>query len=466
MTFTNAHCQQALCAPSRASLLTGLLPDTTGVITLKTYFRDTAPQAITLPQIFRENGWTSVGIGKTFHVKEKEENGKSWSEPWTHGNRSALYVDPDNVRVIEDMVAKSGAKTPSERREAMAKYSRYGPSSEWPDLPDSAFPDGQCADNLVARLKKFAETKEPFFLGVGFIKPHLPFSAPKKYWDLYKREDIRLPEWLKAPDGSPSFVVHNSPELREYLDIGRGKISDEKAKELIHGYYANVSFVDAQVGKLLDALEEFGLAKNTVIVLWGDHGFHLGDHGLWTKMTNFEQSMRVPLIIHVPGMKNKGEVCSAPTEFVDIYPTVCELAGIPAPEFLEGVSLLRLLENPKAKWKEAAFSQFQRDNEEATQVAPAGMMGYSMRTDRYRYTEWVTNDGWNLRDKERPQWKHPAEGNRVVAAEFYDYQNDPMETRNLVDAPEYKEEVEKHRKLMEGGWRGVRDALLGLESVR
>lgn len=457
LTFTNCHCQQALCAPSRASLLTGLRPDTTGVVTLQTYFRETAPQAISLPQIFKENGWTTVALGKIFHTEEKKETGLSWSEPWHHGNDSSLYVDPDNVKTIEAAIAQSGASTPKEITAARAKYARFGPACESPDLPDSAFPDGQCAERLVARLEKFAETKEPFFLSAGFIKPHLPFSAPKKYWDLYEREKIELPAWMKVPDGGPALALHDFAELRAYRDIHKtDAIEDAKAKELIHGYYACMSFVDAQVGKLLDALDRLNLAQNTIVVLWGDHGFHLGDHGLWSKMTNFEQATRAPLIISHPGMKGKGARCSAPAEFVDIYPTLCELAGIERPKILEGDSMVRLLNNPKASWKTAAFSQFQRDQVEG---CPGGVMGYSMRTERYRYTEWVTNDGWNLKNKEKPVWKHPALGNRVVATEFYDYQKDPMETRNLINAPEYRQELEKHQKMMASGWRGIRQGI-------
>jgi len=256
-----------------------------------------------------------------------------------------------------------------------------------------------------------------------FKKPHLPFVSPKKYWDLYNPEKIELSKWQKAPEGAPDFAMHTWGELKSYSDIApaiqaNGLLSEEKQRELIHGYMAAVSYADAQIGKLLNELENQGVAENTIIVLWGDHGWHLGDHALWCKHSNFEQATHAPLIFSAPDTK-KGIKNSSPVEFVDIYPTLCDLAGIDIPDFIDGTSLKPIMTGNTSKVKDFAISQYPRGNKR---------MGYSLRTERYRYTAWFEID---LRKGEK------ASSEKVIAEELYDYQNDELETKNLADEKSY-----------------------------
>ncbi|MGE9294768.1 MAG: sulfatase-like hydrolase/transferase, partial [Puniceicoccales bacterium] len=268
---------------------------------------------------------------------------------------------------------------------------------------------------------KLAQQDQPFFLAVGFQKPHLPFVAPKKYWDMYERDDFELAEYQQAPDGTPEFTLQPGWEIRGKYDVPkRGAFSDELQRELIHGYHACVSYIDAQVGKLLDALEQAGVADNTIGVLWGDHGWHLGDHSMWCKHSVYEQATRSPLIIFSPKQKDHGGRVLSPTEFTDIFPTLCELAELEQPNALEGVSLVPLMDDDSDAVREVAMSQYNR--------TPNGknLVGYTFRDERYRYTEWRVAPGPNL----------PG-GEEVFAQELYDYELDPLETKNLIDSPEY-----------------------------
>ena len=272
-------------------------------------------------------------------------------------------------------------------------------------------------------IRKLANKEKPFFIAVGFKKPHLPFVAPKKYWDLYEREKIELSKWQKAPEGAPSFAMHTWGELKSYSDIipaigANGLLAEEKQRELIHGYMATVSYTDAHIGRLLNELEEQGVAENTIIVLWGDHGWHLGDHGIWCKHSNFEQATRAPLIFAAPDTK-KGIKNGSPVEFIDIYPTLCDLAGIEIPNFTDGVSLKPIMTGEKEKVKAYAISQYPRGNKR---------MGYSLRNERYRYTAWY---GIEFRKGEK------ATKDKLIAEELYDYKTDPDETKNRAEDKDY-----------------------------
>jgi arylsulfatase A-like enzyme len=277
-------------------------------------------------------------------------------------------------------------------------------------------------------MEQLAKGKKPFFLAVGFSKPHLPFVAPKKYWDLYDRSKIKLAPFQEMPEGAPEYAFQDLWELRSgYSGIVPGPMPEKQQYEMIHGYRACVSYTHAQIGKVLAKLKELGLEKNTIIVLWGDHGWHLGDHGMFCKHTNYEQAVRAPLIFAAPNLKAKGEKTQSPTEFVDIFPTLCDLAGLPIPESCEGKSLLPILGNPTAKVREAALEQFPRGKDK---------MGYTLRDERYRYVKWVK---MNYYDGERT--------GPTVATELYDYEKDPLETVNLASNPEYKKVVEKFEQL-------------------
>ncbi|WP_430809553.1 MULTISPECIES: sulfatase [unclassified Carboxylicivirga] len=437
VVFTNAHCQQAVCGPSRASIFTGMRPDYTGVRDLKTRMRDVNPDILSMPQYFRQNGYATVAVGKIYDPRcvDKQYDGPSWSIPYSE---SAKYTYPEaygepglsyyalkenqlRVRELEQEAAEKGIKN-------VHKYvsDRFKPSTECADVPDEAYMDGQIANNGIRYMNELAKADEPFFLAVGFKRPHLPFAAPKKYWDLYNREDIQVATYREAVKNGVDIAYHKSGELYSYTDIPpltsfsdifTDNLPDEKQKELIHAYYASISFVDAQVGKLMANLKAKGLDKNTVIVLWGDHGWHLGDHSLWCKHTNFEQATRVPLIIKKPDGASGAN--AHPVEALDVFPTLCEATGLPIPSQLQGNSLMPVFTKAKAKVKEYAISQFGRGKTQ----------GYSLRTGRYRLTLWMKDD-WHT--------DQPLNKRLIVAGELYDYQNDPLETENYYQHADYK----------------------------
>lgn len=443
VVFTNAYCQQAVSGPSRASLLTGMCPDRTQVWDLKTLIRSKNPDVVTLPQYFRENGYETAGIGKIYDPRsvDKEYDVSSWSVPFIDATSymDKNYPEPLLGHYQSEEVKKDVEKYKRELESKGLKPRKLNneimklvkPSTESAEVPDDAYFDGGVANGAVEYLKK-ADKKKPFMLAVGFKKPHLPFCAPKKYWNLYKRADMPLANYRKKAEGSPDFAYHKSGELNSYTDIpslisfsdiDNVILPDSKAKELIHGYYSAISYTDAQVGKVLAELKKQGLDKNTIIVLWGDHGWHLGDHGLWNKHSNFEQATHVPMIIVDPSQK--GKEVKAPAEFLDIYPTLCDMAGLEIPKHLDGESLVPVMTGEDAKGGYAA-SQYPRVNK----------MGYSIRTERYRYTVWV-------------DWKDKViNSDKVYAEELYDYEKDPDETKNLMKDPAYAGVV----KTMKANW--------------
>ncbi len=432
--FMKNYCQQAVCGPSRASLLTGLRPDKTGVWDLKTRMRDVHPDILALPQYFRMNGYTTVAFGKIYDPRcvDDQYDEPSWTVPYIRDPDFELpkgikepmfghYQDPETRAKGEALMKEAAEKGLRNYQQKKYGLERLKPVTESADVPDNAYYDGMMNDHAMAELEKLAGENKPFFLAVGYKKPHLPFVSPKKYWDLYDRDKIDVAVWQKWSKNGPAIAYHKNGEIHSYTDIGwvDDKIPIEKQKEIIHGYYAAVSYIDALIGELTAKLKELGLANNTIIILWGDHGWHLGDHGLWAKHSNFEQATRAPLIIDAPNMK-KGLKINTPTDFIDIFPTLCELSGLDIPEQLEGTSLVPILSGEKSRVKEFALSQYPRWNHS---------MGYSLRTDRYRYTAWY-GDGYLS--------TQPYDGKKLIARELYDYQTDPNETVNLVDDPAYK----------------------------
>jgi arylsulfatase A-like enzyme len=384
--FLNAHCQWAVCGPSRASLMTSLMPETTGVMGFK-QMRKKIPDLVTLPQHFRDNGYETAATGKLNDPRcveggRQNDDPLSWSIPYSAGISNPW---------------KPAGKPPVAA----------------PEIDMSQHEDGQICNSGLELLEKLAKGDKPFFLGVGFKKPHLPFIAPKKYWDLYNRADVPLAVYQKLPVNGLERTWNGGKEARGYDGVPqKGLFPEDLQRELIHGYYACVSMVDDQVGRLLDRLDELGLTDNTIVVFWGDHGFHLGDHGDWGKHTNVEQGTRVPLIIVDPRLPKVGKA-SHPAGFIDLYPTLCELAGLDTPDELQGRSLVPMLNDPDARVRNGVVSLFRRNG-----------MGYAYRTDRYRYIEWIA-------------------GGSVDARELYDYETDPNETVNLAADEDYEDLMKK-----------------------
>jgi len=426
--FERAYCNQAVCAPSRNALLVGLRPQAMGVYDLGTNFRQAVPDAVTLPQLFKQHGWRTEGLGKIFHVGHgNHEDPASWSVPHWRAD------------VVAYALKEGRAQQGLTREEALfsnrpANNLPRGAAFESADVPDSAYPDGALADEAIKRLRAANEhAGEPFFLAVGFVKPHLPFCAPRKYWELYDRAAFALPERRTPPDGAPPFAPQFGGELRQYAGIPeKGPLDDELQRTLIHGYHAAVSYMDAQLGRVLDTLDQTGLAKNTIIVLWGDHGWHLGDHGMWCKHTNYEQATRIPLLIVAPGVTKPGTRTKALAETVDLFPTLIELAGLssdsgkpPVPQGLDGRSLVPLLRDPQASGAEAIFHVYPRSPSPGQRL-----IGRAVRTARHRLVEW----------------KQPGAPADSAQIELYDYESDPAETKNL--APEQPETVARLRAIL------------------
>ena len=421
VTFDRAYCQQAVCSPSRSSIMTGMRPDSTRVYDLVTHFRDALPDAVTMPQFFKENGYFVRGLGKIYHPGFDDP--RSWSVPWESA-QAPLYGLEENRKIRQDRAQAAKAEGKPGNRARAAAY-------ESADVPDETFLDGKVAAKAVRALGEVRAKEEPFFLAVGFARPHLPFVAPKAYWDLYDPSTIALAPNPFRQEGAPEYAVLDGGELRNYHGIPkRGRIPDDLARELKHGYYAAISYMDAQVGKVLDELDRQGLRENTIVVLWGDHGWKLGEHESWCKHSNVELDTRVPLIVAAPGLPSPGSHTKGLVEFVDVYPTLADLAGLTPPKELEGLSFAPVLRDPNRAWKSAAFSQYPR---------PGGLMGYAMHTDRYRLTRWVQR----------------SDPEQVDAVELYDLQDDPDEYRNVADDPARAETLKALTEQWKAGWRGA-----------
>ena len=456
--FNSNYCQQAVCGPTRASIMTGKRPDNTGVWDLKTRMRDVNPDILSLPQHLITQGYSTQGVGKIYDSRCVDDamDGPSWSVPYYNYFKtedrfypkdlgaplSGQYQSQESKKLAEKFRLEAEAKGMSKKEITDYVSKSVKPAVECIDVPDNAYNDGANALRAIEILEKLKSETQPFFFAVGFSKPHLPFVAPKKYWDLYKREDMPVAPFQEKSKNGVDVAYHNAGEIRAYTDIppllsftdqkDYGlTLPIDKQKELIHGYYAAISYMDTQVGKVLDKLDALGLTENTIIVLWGDHGWHLGDHNLWCKHTNFEQATRTPLIIAAPGIK--ATTSNSPSEFVDVFPTICDLAGVNIPETLDGKSLKPLMNKSAKSVKEYSISQYPRSGTksetERQGYASSKVMGYSLRDKRYRYTIWMTND---FRSSQ------PFNADLIVGTELYDYDKDPNETVNVVDDASYK----------------------------
>lgn len=397
--FDRAYCQYPLCNPSRASFLTGLRPDHTGVYENATQFRQNIPDVVTLPQAFHNAGYFAARVGKLYHYGVPGQIGTSGLD------------DPASW---EKVVNPRGRDKTDEDKVFSLLPGKFGGTLSWlaADGTDEEQTDGIGAAEAIKLLEQNRE--RPFFLAVGFYRPHTPYVSPKRWFDMYPRDRIRLPEVAegeRAAGPAPAFGSSH-PE--------QDRMTDEQRKEAIQAYIAATSFMDAQLGKLLDALDRLQLAQRTIVVFQSDHGYHLGEHGLWQKMSLFENSARVPLVIYDP-RQPRGKTCTRTVELVDLYPTLTDLCGVKAPEKLDGKSLKPLLYDQSAAWDRPAYTQVRR--------APVrGGMGRSVRTDRFRYTEWG------------------PEG--IQGVQLYDLQADPKELKNLAADPAYAERVAEMRKLL------------------
>lgn len=446
--FTNAHVQQAVCGASRASIMTGMYPDHTKVWDLETDFRDSAPELLSMPEYLISQGYETTATGKIYHsgASSKGHDGKSWSIPYSNPNyydkkygRPAFgsYQDPETKRIMNKALKQGKEKGLKNRALRDYVFKQLRPSTESADVSDLAYTTGLYTIEGIKKMDQLMKTGKPFFLGVGYHKPHLPFVAPKKYWDLYKREDIKLEDPQYQSKDIPEYAFHSFGELRNMSDIDSSLdtgdvLPEAKQRELIHGYMACISYVDAQIGILLDALEERNILDETLVVLWGDHGYHLGDHRLWNKHSNFEQATRIPLMFAGPGVAKNKKVDN-PVELLDVFPTLFDLAGVKETK-IDGKSLKPLLDtdsktNLDAKY---AISQYPRWKDK---------MGYSIRTARYRYTEWH-DDGYRSYT--------PYKEERILGRELYDYKVDPLETRNLINDAEYADIVKDLKVQLKG----------------
>jgi arylsulfatase A-like enzyme len=427
MTFQRAYCQQAVCSPTRSSLMTGTRPDTTRVWDLNTHFRTALPNVVTLGEHFKNNGYFVQGMGKIYHGGFDDP--QTWSVPWTSPKGKAYGLE-------ENIALNSRSETKKNNGKKSTPRNSRGPAYEGADVPDDTFHDGKLAEMAIATLQRMDAQRQPFFLAVGFVKPHLPFVAPKKYYDLYDPTKIQLATNPFRPKDAPEYSIQPGGELRSYHGIPEGPIPQDLARNLKHGYYAAISYMDAQVGKVLDEMDRLNLTKNTIIVLWGDHGWKLGEHDAWCKHSNCENDTNAALLVSVPGMKHAGAKTKGIVEFVDIYPTLADLVGLRLPSHLEGISFRGLLENPNQAWKQASFSQYPRS------IAGKQLMGYSMRTDRYRLTVWVDRN-----DREQ-----------VEARELYDHEIDPQENQNIANQVGQKAVLERLMAQWRAGWQAAKPA--------
>ena len=408
--FEKAYCNQAVCAPSRINLMTGLRSTTSGIYNLGQTLRDVLPDVVTMPQYFSKYGYHAEAMGKVFHFGHGNTGDpESWSlPPWRESPIGYALKESTGGQLTREEALFQNYK-------GKVRDLPRGMAWEAGEVADDAYADGRIATKAIERLCEAAKHDEPFFLAVGFTKPHMPFCAPKKYWDMHDPAKFSLPKFLLAPEGAPKYATKNvRGEVGAYEPIppGNKPLNEELTRKLIHGYYSAATFMDAQLGKVLDELDRLDLTDNTIVVLWGDHGFHLGDHGIWTKHTNYEQANRIPIMIAGPGVAAPGQATQTLAETVDLYPTLIELAGLPpAPSSmkLDGVSLAPALKDPTQTVEDHVYHCFPRGGKR---------VGRAIRTARYRLVEW----------------KAPGNPEQSADYELYDYEKDPLETKNLADS--------------------------------
>ena len=413
LKFNRAYCNQAVCVSSRYNLMLSSRSSSTGLYNFGTEFRDLYPDAVTLPQHFKNAGYMTEAIGKVYHVGHGNTNDEaSWSIP--HFKEKVI-----------DYILPSSTDEELTREEAFFENTRLyipgtpgnnelprGAAWEAPDVLDDAYADGRVANHAIERLRWHkAHADEPFFMAVGFARPHLPFCVPKKYWDLYDPAKLPMPQYEKDAEGAPACAIKRRGEIAQFKPIPTNEYvyADSLTRKLIHGYYASMSYMDAQLGRVITELKRLKMDENTIIVLWGDHGWHLGDHGYWTKHTNYEQANIIPILMVAPGVTTPGSSTEQIIETVDIYPTLAELAGLDkpkGPQPIDGLSMVPVLKAPEKQIKDYAYHSFLKSRH----------IGQAIRTDRYRLVKWTS-----IEDESKVEW------------ELYDYKEDPLETKNMYD---------------------------------
>lgn len=409
--FDMAYCNQAVCAPSRFTLMLGSHSTSTGLYKLGSQLRKVLPEAVTMPQYFSRYGYHTESLGKVFHIGHGNEGDpRSFDVPHFY-DKVIEYLDPNST--AGGQLTREVAYFTNQQLREIRSLPR-GAAYESPDVKDSEYADGRVANETIKRLRAAKQRREidgtPFFIAAGFVRPHLPFSAPKRYWDLYRPKDVPLPLVEDLPIDAPTIAGKRGGEITNYTPVPTdpdGVFPERLKRTLVHGYYASTSFVDAQIGRVLDGLREAGLVENTIVVLWGDHGFHLGDHGIWTKHTNYEQATRIPILVRAPGVSTPGSVTAQLAESVDLFPTLVDLAGLPppkVPQALDGISLVPVLKDPGVRLRDHAYH-----------VYPKRLLGRAIRTQRYRLVEW----------------RRIGAPVQTAEYELYDYEADSLERRNL-----------------------------------
>ncbi|WP_394706752.1 sulfatase [uncultured Draconibacterium sp.] len=433
ITFKHAYCNQAVCMASRYNLMLGARSTSTGIYNFGTQFREVYPDAVTLPQYFMNAGYHVEAMGKVYHVGHGNSNDiASWSVPH-HEEKVVEYILPESTsrQLTREEAFFQNSKMFIEDLPSNKLLPR-GAAWECTDVLDEAYADGRIARHAINRLRILSKDPEqPFFLAVGFARPHLPFCVPKKYWDMYDPAELPMPEFEDFPEDSPECSHKRRGEITQFKPIPEneeGIYPNSLKRKLIHGYYASMSYMDAQLGKVVEELERLGLDDNTIIVLWGDHGWHLGDHGIWTKHTNFEQATRIPIVFVAPGVTKAGTSTEQLAETVDIYTTLADLAGLDkpnGPQPIDGASLVPVLKDSNARVKDHIYHSFIK----------MGYLGEAIRTEQYRMVRWT-----NIKD-----------ATKEVLYELYDYENDPNETqnlaaKNLLKVKELEEMLNSHPK--------------------
>jgi arylsulfatase A-like enzyme len=451
LTFAGHYCHWPLCGPSRANLISGCRPPTTERYDNADFwgpFREKMGEEYeTLPERFKNSGYHTRGFWQVFHYIETDE--KSWSVPqWfppfpkdlepeipeAHWRDQRHWVTPESRQLVLDRIANlKAAGKPVE-----GELRRFrGPGTECADVDDIEFPDGKTTEAVLEAIEAY-DSDEPFFMAVGYEIGHTPWCAPKKYWDLYDREKLTLPGAADQPPGTPEWAMGDKEPAQHYWQHSYDKVwhpSYEQEKEMLHGHYACISFWDAQIGRLIEAIEKKGIREDTIIVVTTDHGFTTGEHGYWGKHNMWEPSFHIPLIINVPGYEPKQQMTSRLSEHVDVYPTLCDLCGLEKPEFLEGSSLVPLMDAPDREWKKATFAHRMPQFHD---LKPDYKHGRTVRTERYRYTHYEGVDG------------------ETVYEELFDYERDPTETRNLAACPEQAQLKVELKQTLDAGWQACR----------